>query len=111
MHSLCRASCLPWSRRKHQYTSITDWTGGLYISPGFAGSRSGALIATAWASMVHLGEEGYLAATGGARASVALQRWGLPQTALHGPGERCASRRRGPATLQAAATLAPCAAG
>lgn len=49
--------------RRHQYTSITDWTGGLYISPGFAGSRSGALIATAWAALVHLGEEGYLAAT------------------------------------------------
>lgn len=49
--------------RKHQYTSITDWTGGLYISPGFAGSRSGALIATAWAALVHLGEEGYLQAT------------------------------------------------
>lgn len=31
---------------------------------GFAGSRSGALIATAWASMVHLGEEGYLQLTG-----------------------------------------------
>lgn len=51
--------------RQHQYTSITNWTGGLYISPGFAGSRSGALIATAWASMVHLGEEGYLRATDG----------------------------------------------
>jgi len=49
--------------RRFQYTSITDWTGGLYISPGFAGSRSGALIATAWAAMVHLGRDGYLAAT------------------------------------------------
>jgi sphinganine-1-phosphate aldolase len=58
------SSTLPIARR-HQYTSITDWTGGLYISPGFAGSRSGALIATAWASLVHLGEDGFLAATGG----------------------------------------------
>lgn len=49
--------------RRCQYTSITDWTGGLYISPGFAGSRSGALIATAWASLVHMGEDGYLRAT------------------------------------------------
>lgn len=32
-------------------------------APGFAGSRSGALIATAWASMVHLGTEGYLRVT------------------------------------------------
>ena len=30
---------------------------------GFAGSRSGALIATAWASLVHMGEEGYLSIT------------------------------------------------
>ena len=30
---------------------------------GFAGSRSGALIASAWAALVHLGEEGYLAIT------------------------------------------------
>lgn len=49
------------SIRRHQYTSITEWSGGLYISPGFAGSRSGALIATAWAAMLHLGREGYCA--------------------------------------------------
>ncbi|EFJ48810.1 hypothetical protein VOLCADRAFT_60125, partial [Volvox carteri f. nagariensis] len=49
--------------RAHQYTRITDWTGGLYISPGLAGSRPGALIATAWASLVHLGEEGLMEAT------------------------------------------------
>ena len=30
---------------------------------GFAGSRSGALIATAWASMIHLGEQGYVELT------------------------------------------------
>lgn len=51
--------------RRHQYTGVTDWSGGLYISPGFAGSRSGALIATAWASLVHLGIEGYLRITDG----------------------------------------------
>ncbi|KAG2454973.1 hypothetical protein HYH02_000799 [Chlamydomonas schloesseri] len=49
--------------RRHQFTQITDWSGGLYISPGLAGSRNGALIASAWASLVHLGEEGLLAAT------------------------------------------------
>ena len=52
------------ARRRHQYTRVTDWSGGLYISPGFAGSRSGALIATAWASLVHLGRQGFLDATG-----------------------------------------------
>lgn len=66
--------CTALYRRRHQYTSITDWTGGLYISPGFAGSRSGALIATAWAALVHLGEEGYLAATGG-RPRHASRSW------------------------------------
>lgn len=49
--------------RRFQYTSITEWTGGLYISPGFAGSRSGALISTAWASMVYMGESGFLDVT------------------------------------------------
>lgn len=38
--------------------AVTDWSGGLYISPSMAGSRSGALIAGAWASMMALGEEG-----------------------------------------------------
>eukprot|EP00891_Asterochloris_glomerata_P007131 jgi/Astpho2/7131/Aster-08310 len=49
--------------RRFQYTSITEWSGGLYISPGFAGSRSGALIASAWASLMHQGQEGYQAIT------------------------------------------------
>ncbi|BBN18288.1 sphinganine-1-phosphate aldolase [Marchantia polymorpha subsp. ruderalis] len=46
--------------RKHQFVAVTDWSGGLYISPSMAGSRSGALIAGAWASMMALGEKGYL---------------------------------------------------
>lgn len=45
--------------RRHQFTAITDWSGGLYISPGMAGSRSGALIATAWAAMLYHGSRGY----------------------------------------------------
>ena len=49
--------------RHYQYTKITEWSGGLYISPGFAGSRSGALIATAWASIMHLGRNGFVEAT------------------------------------------------
>ena len=49
--------------RRFQYTQVTEWTGGLYISPGFAGSRSGALIATAWASLMHLGRTGFMEAT------------------------------------------------
>jgi sphinganine-1-phosphate aldolase len=44
--------------RRRCFTSVTDWSGGVYISPSLAGSRSGALIAAAWASMVALGKEG-----------------------------------------------------
>ncbi|CAA0833738.1 Sphingosine-1-phosphate lyase [Striga hermonthica] len=46
--------------RKHQFVAVTEWTGGLYISPTIAGSRPGGLIAGAWAAMMSLGHEGYL---------------------------------------------------
>jgi sphinganine-1-phosphate aldolase len=48
--------------RRHQYFAAADWPGGMYLSPGMAGSRSGGLIASTWAAMVSLGEAGYLAA-------------------------------------------------
>ena len=40
------------SLRSFQYFTYPDWPGGLYLSPGFAGSRSGGLIASSWASML-----------------------------------------------------------
>src|SRR3954454_6570062 len=46
--------------RHRQYFTYPDWPGGLYASPGIAGSRSGGLIAATWAAMVTLGEQGYL---------------------------------------------------
>ncbi|CAA2995125.1 sphingosine-1-phosphate lyase [Olea europaea subsp. europaea] len=46
--------------RKHQFVAVTEWTGGLYVSPTIAGSRPGGLIAGAWAAMMSLGVEGYL---------------------------------------------------
>lgn len=48
--------------RHYQYFTLTDWPGGLYFSPTFAGSRAGALSAAAWATMVSMGEDGYLRA-------------------------------------------------
>jgi glutamate/tyrosine decarboxylase-like PLP-dependent enzyme len=48
--------------RKHQYFNFTDWPGGIYFSPGLSGSRSGGVVAAAWAAMVSLGEGGYLEA-------------------------------------------------
>ena len=46
--------------RSRQWFASTDWPGGLYLSPGLAGSRSGGLIASTWAAMVSMGREGYL---------------------------------------------------
>ncbi|KAL8138148.1 hypothetical protein V2J09_004149 [Rumex salicifolius] len=46
--------------RKHQFIAVTEWTGGMYVSPTIAGSRPGSLIAGAWAAMMSVGEEGYL---------------------------------------------------
>ncbi len=46
--------------RRFQYEVATDWEGGLYASPTLAGSRPGALAATAWAALLSLGEDGYL---------------------------------------------------
>jgi sphinganine-1-phosphate aldolase len=45
--------------RQFQYYTTTDWPGGLYLSPTFAGSRPGALSATCWAAMVSIGARGY----------------------------------------------------
>jgi sphinganine-1-phosphate aldolase len=46
--------------RHRQYFVHTEWPGGIYASPGIAGSRSGGLIAATWAAMASLGESGYL---------------------------------------------------
>jgi sphinganine-1-phosphate aldolase len=45
--------------RQFQYYTVTDWPGGLYLSPTFAGSRPGALSAACWAAMVSIGASGY----------------------------------------------------
>ncbi|KAN0111467.1 PLP-dependent transferase [Russula decolorans] len=47
--------------RQYQYYVNPDWSGGVYASPGLAGSRAGALIAGTWAAMHYMGEEGYIA--------------------------------------------------
>ena len=48
--------------RAYQYYVNPDWTGGVFASPGMAGSRPGALIASCWASLMSQGESGYLEA-------------------------------------------------
>lgn len=48
------------SYRTYQYFISPDWSGGVYASVGVAGSRPGALIAGCWASMMSVGESGYI---------------------------------------------------
>jgi sphinganine-1-phosphate aldolase len=48
--------------RRYMFYAQEDWPGGIYASPTVQGSRSGGLSAAAWASMVSMGEEGYLSA-------------------------------------------------
>jgi len=45
---------------EHQVFLYDQWPSGLYGSPGVAGARSAAPIATAWAVLRHLGWEGYV---------------------------------------------------
>lgn len=46
--------------RSYQYYVSPDWPGGVYASPGIAGSRPGALIAACWTSLLNVGENGYI---------------------------------------------------
>jgi len=61
----------------HQYYTITDWPGGLYFSPTFAGSRPGALSAACWAAMTSMGVEGYMTATEKILQTAALVKQGV----------------------------------
>ena len=60
--------------RRHQYFIVPDWPGGLYTSPGMSGSRSGGIIAAAWAAMVSLGRSGYRAIAADIFATAAAVR-------------------------------------
>jgi len=46
--------------RKYMYFLCPNWTGGFYASPSLAGSRAGGLIASCWAALMHIGDEGYM---------------------------------------------------
>lgn len=47
--------------RDYMYFVSTEWPGGVYASPGLAGSRSGGLVAATWASLMAMGTSGYMA--------------------------------------------------
>lgn len=45
---------------KDQFFVATDWPGGVYASANIPGTRPGGPIAAAWATLMAVGEEGYL---------------------------------------------------
>ena len=47
----------------HQYFVSTQWSGGIFISPTLAGSRSGGIIAATWAALMNHGVDGYIKAS------------------------------------------------
>ncbi|XP_067828508.1 sphingosine-1-phosphate lyase 1 isoform X2 [Heptranchias perlo] len=49
--------------RRYQFFVAPDWQGGIYASPTIAGSRPGGIIAACWATMMYMGEDGYVQAT------------------------------------------------
>ncbi len=49
--------------RHYQYFVAPNWQGGIYASPSIAGSRPGGIIAACWATMMYMGEKGYVEAT------------------------------------------------
>ncbi|KFU90055.1 Sphingosine-1-phosphate lyase 1, partial [Chaetura pelagica] len=49
--------------RSYQFFIAPDWQGGIYASPSIAGSRPGGIIAACWATLMHIGESGYVEAT------------------------------------------------
>jgi sphinganine-1-phosphate aldolase len=73
--------------RHAQYFVAPEWTGGIYASPTIAGSRPGALVAGCWATLVHVGRDGYLDAARailGAARAISDGVAAIPQLELYG---------------------------
>lgn len=45
---------------KHKVTVDNNWSGGIYATPTMAGSRPGHVVANTWATLMSLGQEGYI---------------------------------------------------
>jgi sphinganine-1-phosphate aldolase len=65
------------AQRKYQWFTITDWPGGMYMSPTLAGSRPGGLSAACWVALQAVGREGYLDATAKILAAADRTREGI----------------------------------
>jgi len=49
--------------RREAIFSCTEWPGGVYATPTYAGSRPGANIAVCWATLNKIGYSGYIERT------------------------------------------------
>jgi sphinganine-1-phosphate aldolase len=62
---------------RHQYFLYDAWPGGMYGSATAAGTRPGAPIAAAWATITHLGEPGFMRLAGQVRDATHRFRSGI----------------------------------
>jgi sphinganine-1-phosphate aldolase len=62
---------------RHQLFVTKDWLGGFYASTAMAGTRPAGPIAAAWAALMHIGLDGYLALTRAAHDAARQLRAGI----------------------------------
>lgn len=46
--------------RRNSFFALTEWPGGMYLTPTIAGSRAGSVIAGTWAALMKQGKEGFV---------------------------------------------------
>lgn len=46
--------------RRLTFSPVSNWSGGMYVTPTMAGSRSGAVTAGTWAALMKQGRDGFL---------------------------------------------------
>jgi len=71
--------------QQYERFEFSDWPRGTYTSPSFLGTKPAGAIASAWAVMRFLGEEGYLRATGETMQAVTALMRGINEI----PGLKC----------------------
>ena len=63
--------------RKHQFYVYSGWPGGMYASPTMAGSRPGGVLASSWATLKIIGQDGYVEMAKGLMEITALMTEGI----------------------------------
>ncbi len=56
--------------RLSQYSVYSNWQGGIYASTTFMGTKPGGVVASTWAALNHIGDDGYLNLTKQTMSSV-----------------------------------------